>query len=108
MGERMKAKLFGLFLEGKERDRFALGTCIVGLILSTAILCVHGSGHLLLSYSVLPPQPQVSGVVDAILKVSAHRRGLLLELKAALLSHQDNEALRLARKYCGIEDHDVQ
>ncbi|MGA8669568.1 MAG: hypothetical protein WB679_06815 [Terracidiphilus sp.] len=99
----MKAKSFGLFLEGKERDRLALGTCIVGLILSTAILCVHGSGHLLLSYSVLPPQPQVSGAVDAILKVAAERRSLMLELKDALLAHQDKEALRLARKYCGIE-----
>jgi hypothetical protein len=105
----MEANLFNLFSEQeKGRDRVAIGTCLIGLILSTAILVVHGNGHLLLSYSVLPPQPQVSGAVDAILKVSAQRRGLLLELKAALLSHQDNEALRLARKYCGIEDPDGQ
>jgi hypothetical protein len=99
-------KSFGVCLKEDERERVALGTCIVGLILSAAILLVHSNGHLLLSYSVLPPQPQVSGAVDAILKVAGERKGLLLQLKAALLSHQDDEALRLARKYCGIEAQD--
>jgi hypothetical protein len=103
----MEANLFNLFLkQERRRDRVAIGTCLIGLILSTAILLVHGSGHLLLSYSVLPPQPQVSGAVDVILKVAGERKGLLMQLKAALLSHQDGEALRLARKYCGIEDQD--
>lgn len=101
-GVRMQAKLFGLFVDEKERDRVALGTCIVGLILSVAILFVNGNGHLVLSYSVLPQQPQISGAVDAILQVSAERRRLLLELKAALLAHHESEALKLARKYCGI------
>jgi hypothetical protein len=36
--------------------------------------------------------------------VSAERRRLLLELKAALLAHHESEALKLARKYCGIEE----
>jgi len=100
----MEANRFNFFFkQGGHRDQVAIGTCLIGLILSTAILLVHGSGHLLLSYSVLPPQPQVSGAVDAILKVAGERKGLLMQLKAALLSHQDEEALRLARKYCGIE-----
>lgn len=100
----MRSKLYGLMFEGKAQDRVAFGTCVIGLILSSTILCVHGSAHLLLSYPVVPPQAQVSGAVDAILRVSAERRNLLLELKAALLSNQDKLALRLARKYCGIEE----
>jgi hypothetical protein len=100
----MESKLSGLLFEGKAQDRVAFGVCVVGLILSGAILWAHGSAHLLLSYPVVPPQAQVSGAVDAILKVSAERRSLLLELKAALLSNQEKLALRLARKYCGIEE----
>lgn len=86
------------------RERVVLGMCVLGLAISGAILCVHGNADLLLSYPVFPPQPEVRGAVDAILKVSSERRNLLLELKAALLSHQDKRALELARRYCGIED----
>ena len=93
-----------LSVKRKTRDLAVVGTCVVGFVISGAILCVHGSAHLLLSYPVIPPQTQVSGAVDAIKRVSAERRSLLLELKAALLSQQDKLALKLARKYCGIEE----
>lgn len=100
----MRFKSSGFLIEGKAKDRVAFGTCIVGLIVSVAILFAHDSAHLLLSYPMVPPQPQVSGVVDAILRVSADRRSLLLELKAALLSNQEKLALKLARRFCGIEE----
>lgn len=90
--------------EEKAKNLLSFGVCVVGLIVSGAILWVHGNPHLLLSYTAVPPQAQVSGAVDAILKASAERRSLLLELKAALISNQEKLALRLARKYCGIED----
>ena len=95
---------FGLVIRRKVGDLAIFVTCVVGIAISAAILFVHGSAQLLLSYPAIPPQTQVSGAVDAILKVSAERRSLLLELKAALLSQQNNLALKLARKYCGIED----
>jgi len=100
----MRFKPSGFLAEGKAKDRVAVGTCVVGLIVSGAILLAHGSAHLLLSYPMVPPQAQVSGAVDAILRVSAERRSLLLELKEALLSNQEKLALKLARRFCGIEE----
>lgn len=98
----------GIIDRHKARDLAVVGTCVVGFLVSGALLLVHGNAHLLLSYTGIPPQTQISGAVDAILKVSAERRSLLLQLKAALLSHQDNLALELARKYCGIEERNAK
>jgi len=44
----------------------------------------------------------LSGVVDAILEVSRQRKALLDQLRAALQSGNNAEALQLARELCGL------
>jgi len=48
------------------------------------------------------PQMSISGVVDAILDVGNRRRDLLGQLRSALLSCNDFEALGFARQICGL------
>lgn len=47
-------------------------------------------------------QMSYSGIVDAILHVSRQRKSLLDQLRAALLSGDDSEALGFARHLCGL------
>lgn len=47
--------------------------------------------------------PVISGVLDAILETGRQRHGLLKELRSALQSGSDQEALRLARQLCGLQ-----
>ena len=44
----------------------------------------------------------LSGVVDAIVEVSRQRKVLLNQLRSALQSGNDAEALRFARHLCGL------
>lgn len=44
----------------------------------------------------------LNGVVDAILEVGRQRKALLDQLRSALQSGNDAEALRLARQLCGL------
>ena len=44
----------------------------------------------------------LNGLVDAILEVSRQRKVLLDQLRFALQSGNDAEALRLARQLCGL------
>jgi hypothetical protein len=44
----------------------------------------------------------VPGLVDAILEVSRQRKIILDQVRSALLSGNDVEALRLARRLCGL------
>lgn len=44
----------------------------------------------------------VSGIVDAILDVGRQRSALLAQLRAALESGAEREALTLARRLCGL------
>ena len=44
----------------------------------------------------------VSGLVDAILEVSRQRKTILDQVRSALLSGNDVEALQLARNLCGL------
>jgi len=44
----------------------------------------------------------LNGLVDAILEVSRQRKTLLDQLRKALQSGNDAEALRLARQLCGL------
>lgn len=44
----------------------------------------------------------LSGVVDAILEVSRQRKALLNQLRSALQSGNNAEALQLARQLCGL------
>jgi len=46
--------------------------------------------------------PSLSGVVEAILEVGRQRGTLLAQLRAALESGQEKEALALARRMCGL------
>ena len=48
------------------------------------------------------PQMSFSGVVDAILEVSKQRKSLLGQLRSALLSGNDSDALGFARQLCGL------
>lgn len=49
-----------------------------------------------------PLQRPHSGVIEAILKVGSERKLLLGELRSALVSGQDSEALGVARRLCGL------
>ena len=49
------------------------------------------------------PQISLAGVVDTILEVGCQRRVLLDQLRSALESGRDAEALQLARLLCGFE-----
>jgi len=44
----------------------------------------------------------LSGVVDAILEVGRQRKALLAQLRIALEAGNDEEALNLARRLCGL------
>ena len=44
----------------------------------------------------------VSGIVDAVLEVGRQRNALLEEMSAALQSGDEKQALRLARRLCGL------
>jgi hypothetical protein len=48
------------------------------------------------------PALSISGVVDAILEVGNRRKALLGQLRSALLSSNDFEALGFARQICGL------
>lgn len=48
----------------------------------------------------------VSGIVDAILEVGRQRNALLIRLRAALQSGDDNHALTLARQLCGLQNNE--
>ena len=43
-----------------------------------------------------------SGLVEAILKVGAERKALMGDLRSALMSGNDKEALYMARRLCGL------
>lgn len=44
------------------------------------------------------------GAIEAALEISRRRRELLERLRDALLNERSDEALALARQYCGLED----
>jgi hypothetical protein len=44
----------------------------------------------------------LSGIVDVILEVGQQRNALIAELRAALQSGKDGDALILARRLCGL------
>jgi hypothetical protein len=48
----------------------------------------------------------ISGIVDAILEVGVERQGILDQLRAALVSANNESALKLARKLCGLSDEE--
>lgn len=54
------------------------------------------------SMAMSRPQLSISGVVDAILDVGNRRKALLGQLRSALLSSNDFEALGFARQLCGL------
>jgi hypothetical protein len=50
------------------------------------------------------PEISLSGLVDAILAVGEQRKVLLDQIRCALVSGKDDEALRFARQLCGLQD----
>ncbi len=52
------------------------------------------------------PTISMSGIVDAVLEVGKQRNALLSELRTALQSGQDDEALAVARQLCGMSSHE--
>lgn len=44
------------------------------------------------------------GIVDAILEVSRQRKALLDQMRSALVLGEDTEALRFARRLCGLHE----
>jgi hypothetical protein len=49
-------------------------------------------------------ESQMKGLIDAALEISRQRRDILICLRDALLNERNDEALKFARQYCGIED----
>lgn len=52
------------------------------------------------------PTISMSGIVDAILEVGRQRNSLLHQLRTALQSGRDDEALSVARQLCGMSSHE--
>src|ERR1700722_434035 len=78
----------GVFLSGADSSDPLKGkTKDVGCVNSTTKGAAEGS---------------LSGVVDAILEVGRERKSLLDQMRSALLSSNDAEALRFARQLCGL------
>lgn len=48
------------------------------------------------------PSQELRGAVDAILAVGNERKGILRQMRSALISGHDSEALGLARRLCGL------
>lgn len=48
--------------------------------------------------------PNSGNMADAALAICERRRGILRCLRDALLNERNDEALKLARQLCGIED----
>lgn len=48
------------------------------------------------------PEVSLSGLVDAIIEVGRQRKSVLDQMRSALMSANDAEALRFARQYCGL------
>jgi uncharacterized protein YpiB (UPF0302 family) len=46
----------------------------------------------------------LGGLVDAALDIAKKRKDVLRDLRAALQTHDTEEALKLARQLCGLED----
>ena len=46
----------------------------------------------------------ISGIVDAILEVGLERRGILDQLRTALVTDDNELSMKLARKLCGLSD----
>ena len=49
-------------------------------------------------------EQNITGAVDAILEVGRQRKAVLEQLRAALQSGNDLEALNLARQLCGLQN----
>ena len=49
-------------------------------------------------------EQNITGAVDAILEVGRRRKAVLEELRCALQSGNDREALNLARQLCGLQN----
>lgn len=47
--------------------------------------------------------PNLRGVVEAALEIARERRETLAQLRAALEKGENEKALRLARRLCGLE-----
>jgi hypothetical protein len=54
------------------------------------------------SRDLAQPDVSLSGIVDAILEVGRQRKIVLNQLRAALQSGDDRQALALARQLCGL------
>lgn len=68
--------------------------------------CLINSGKAAGSQAgVSHPPDSLAGIIEVILEVGAQRKSILVRMRAALESHQDVEALDLARELCGV-DHE--
>ena len=47
---------------------------------------------------------QLDGIARAALEIAAKRQELLTQLRAALVRHDDKQALQLARQLCGLRN----
>ena len=54
----------------------------------------------------LTDRANISGLVDAALEIANGRRETLRRLREALEAEDNTEALKLARKLCGLDDEE--
>jgi hypothetical protein len=63
-----------------------------------------GSGKLPTREMEAVTSPTLSGIVNAVLEVSRQRNALLNQLRSALQSGDDQQALQVARQLCGLSN----
>jgi len=100
----MRTKLLALFRDETSQDsaEYALVAAVIGLIFLSAAKSLSNGRNTAFAAVVLAPKGSLSGVLDAILDVGKKRDAQLRDLRIALISGKDDEALKLARELCGL------
>ncbi|HUD57724.1 MAG TPA: hypothetical protein VMR02_21015 [Terracidiphilus sp.] len=102
----MKSTLLALLRDESSQDSVEYALVILLLVLSVLALAKSLShrNRAMFTAVFLSPQASLSGIVDAIQKAGKERNALLQELRLALKTGKNAEALELARELCGLVD----
>ena len=90
-------------MKNELRDLTDQGSGILPLDTSLSEARTEHPGDVRFTESTTKTVPlSVPGLVDAILEVSRQRKSILDQVRSALLSGNDMDALQLVRKLCGL------